>query len=299
MARRQTRQCEYQAKQKEAQEYLRDKKGPSKFCGNLLPLQALKESVQSTSVGILRITQGPTTATCELIKRIRRATPSVEIQNAEVEVALLTLTLPEERADEGAALLLNAQQQWRWRTALQNPRRFMDIIRNLCIQRGQGNPTELTLRHIAQDTANIVWDGQPGHKHVMTIGNTGSQHREEHSWWAQGPTYLEQLQEWKQWVQYCQAEGNSQAPTRVTIANGVLRAVPNQIPSLESGVRAAADMAPPPRSRHRASPPSTAACTRGRQRPRPSTIRRRGLCRQQSGSVVAQTHVSVNCTTSF
>jgi hypothetical protein len=128
-------------------------------------------------VGILRITQGPTTATGELINRIRRAIPSVEKQSAEGEVALLTLTLPEERADEGAALLLNAQQQWRWRTALQNPRRFMDIIRNLCIQRGQGNPTELTLRHKAQDAANIVWDGQPGHKHAMTIGNTAASRR--------------------------------------------------------------------------------------------------------------------------
>jgi hypothetical protein len=92
MARRQTRQCEYQAKQKEAQEYLRDKKGPSKFCGNTLPLPP-KESVKSMPVGILRITQGPTTATGELIKRIRRAIPSVEIQSAEGEVALLTLTL--------------------------------------------------------------------------------------------------------------------------------------------------------------------------------------------------------------
>ena len=56
MAQRQTRQCEYQAKQKEAKEYLRDKKGPSKFCGNTLSLQAPKELVQSTPVGILRIT---------------------------------------------------------------------------------------------------------------------------------------------------------------------------------------------------------------------------------------------------
>ena len=34
MVKKQTRQCEYQAKQEEAKEYLRDKKGPSKFCGN-------------------------------------------------------------------------------------------------------------------------------------------------------------------------------------------------------------------------------------------------------------------------
>jgi len=57
-------------------------------------------------VGILRITQGPQTTTDELIETIRQAIPSVEIQSAEGEVAILTLTLPEERADEGAALLL-------------------------------------------------------------------------------------------------------------------------------------------------------------------------------------------------
>jgi len=222
MARKQTRQCEHQAKQKEAREYLRDKKGPSKFCGNTLPLQAPKELVQSMPVGILRITQGPKTTTNELIETIRQAIPSVEIQSAEGEVAILTLTLPEERADEGAALLLTAQQQWRWRTAFQNPRRFMDIIRNLCTHRGQGNPTDLTLRHIAQDAANIVWEGQPGHKHAMTIGNTGSQHREERSWWAQGPTCLEQLQEWKQWIQHCQSKGYTHAPSCITITNGVL-----------------------------------------------------------------------------
>ena len=34
MAKKQTRRCEHQAKRQEAQEYLRDKKGPSKFCGN-------------------------------------------------------------------------------------------------------------------------------------------------------------------------------------------------------------------------------------------------------------------------
>ena len=95
-------------------------------------------------VGILRITQGPKTTTNELIKKIRQAIPSVEIQRAEGEVALLTLTLPEERADEGAALLLTAQQQWRWRTAFQNPRRFMDIIRNLCTHRAVSY-THLTL----------------------------------------------------------------------------------------------------------------------------------------------------------
>jgi hypothetical protein len=222
MTKRQTRQCEYQAKQKEAKEYLRDKKGPSKFCGNTLSVQAPKELVQSMPVGILRITQGPTMITDEVITRIQRAILSVEIQGAEGEVALLILTIPEERANEGAALLLKAQHMCRWRTALQNPQRFLAVLRSLCLQRGHSNPTELTLQHIAQDTVDIMWEGQAGHQHAMTIGNAGSQHREEHSWWAQGPTCLEQLQEWKQWVQYCHTTGDIKAPTCITIANVLL-----------------------------------------------------------------------------
>jgi hypothetical protein len=42
MAKKQTWQCEKQAKRKEAREYLRDKKGPSKFCGNTHSTQAPK-----------------------------------------------------------------------------------------------------------------------------------------------------------------------------------------------------------------------------------------------------------------
>jgi hypothetical protein len=203
----------------EAKEYLRDKKGPSKFCGNTLSLQAPKELAQSKPVGILRITQGPTTITDKFITRIQRVIPSVEVQRAEGEVALLILTIPEERADEGAALLLKAQQTWRWRTAFQNPQRFLAVLRSLCLQRGQSNPEELTLRHIAQDAVDIMWEGQAGHQHAMTIGNAASQYREEHSWWAKGPTCLEQLQEWKQWVQHCHTAGDSKAPECVTIAN--------------------------------------------------------------------------------
>ena len=45
MAKKQTRKCEHQAKRQEAQEYLRDKKGPSKFCGNTHSSQTPKELV--------------------------------------------------------------------------------------------------------------------------------------------------------------------------------------------------------------------------------------------------------------
>jgi hypothetical protein len=105
MAKKQTRQCENQAKRKEAREYLRDKKGPSKFCGNMQSSQTQKELVQ----GILWINQGPPETTEELITRIQREVPSAEIQRAEGEVALLILAVPEAKANEGAALMKKAQ----------------------------------------------------------------------------------------------------------------------------------------------------------------------------------------------
>ncbi len=61
MAKKQTRRCEHQAKRQEAQEYLRDKKGPSKFCGNTHSLQMPKELVLGMPMGVLWINQDPTT----------------------------------------------------------------------------------------------------------------------------------------------------------------------------------------------------------------------------------------------
>ena len=57
MAKKQTRRCEHQAKRQEAREYLRDKKGPSKFCGNTHSLQMPKELVLGIPVGIMWINQ--------------------------------------------------------------------------------------------------------------------------------------------------------------------------------------------------------------------------------------------------
>jgi hypothetical protein len=222
MAKKQTRQCENQAKRKEAREYLRDKKGPSKFCGNMLSSQAPKELVQGMPVGIPWINRGPTETTDELIRRIQREVPSAEVQCAEGEVALLILAVPEAKANEGAALMKKAQRLWRWRTALRNPQRLLDVLRSLCLQRGLINPEELPLRQMAHDAVDILWEGQAGHQHVMTIGNAGSQHRGECSWWAQGPGCLEQIQERQQWVQQCHLSSDSEVSECVTFADGKL-----------------------------------------------------------------------------
>jgi hypothetical protein len=56
----------------------------------------------------------------------------------------------------------------------------------------------------------------------MTIGNAGSQHRGECSWWAQGPGCLEQIQEWQQWVEHCHFSSDSEASECITLADGKL-----------------------------------------------------------------------------
>jgi hypothetical protein len=152
-------------------------------------------------VGVLWINQDPTETTDELTKRIHEEVPSAEVQRAEGEVALFILAIPEAKASEGAALMMKAQQSWRWRIALRTPQRFPAVLRSLCLQRKQSNPEEFILRQMAQDAVNILWEGQEGHQYAMTIGNAGRQHRGACSWWAQGPRCLEQIQEWKQWVQ--------------------------------------------------------------------------------------------------
>jgi hypothetical protein len=102
------------------------------------------------------------------------------------------------------------------------PKELVHVLRSLCLQRGQSNPEELTLRQMAKDAVDILWEGQAGHQHVMTIGNAGSHHRGECSWWAQGHRCLEQIQVWQQWVQHCHLSSDSEVPECVTFADGIL-----------------------------------------------------------------------------
>jgi hypothetical protein len=198
------------------------RKAPASFALTRILCKRQKELVQGMPVGILWINQGPTETTDEFIKRIQREVPSAEVQRAEGELALLILAVPEAKANEGAALMKKAQRLWRWRTALRTPQRLLNVLRRLCLQRGLSNPEESTLRQIAHDTADILWERQEGHEHVMTIGNAGSQHRCECSWWAQGPGCLEQIQEWQQWVQHCHLSSDSEASECITFADGKL-----------------------------------------------------------------------------
>ena len=98
--------------------------------------------------------------------------------------------------------------------ALRIPQRFLTVLRGLCLQRGLSNPAEPILRQMATDVVKILWEGQKGHKHAMTIGNAGSQHRGECSWWAQGPGCLDQIQEWQKWVQDGHTSSDSETSSK-------------------------------------------------------------------------------------
>ena len=115
--------------------------------------------------------------------------------------SMLASTIPETQSSEGAALLRKAQQTWKWRTALRTPQHLATVLRNLCLQKKQNHPERTVLRQLSLEAVNILWEEQEGHRHAMTIGNAGSQHGGERSWWARGPRCLERMQEWEQWLQ--------------------------------------------------------------------------------------------------
>ena len=79
IAQKQTCQCEIQAKQREAREYMRDKKGPSKFCGKINSTVSREQLVYDMPRGILWINQGETGSSNGLIKKIQDAIPTAEI----------------------------------------------------------------------------------------------------------------------------------------------------------------------------------------------------------------------------
>ena len=176
MAKKQTRKCEHQAKRQEAREYLRDKKGPRKFCGNTHSSQTPKELVLGMPVGVMWINQDPTETEEVMEKKIRGAVPSVKIQWSQAEVALLILATPEEQAQEVETKLAIAQRAWEWKSALRTPQRLLVTLRGLCLQRQQSSPTEPLMRQMAQEAVNILWETQEGYQHDMTIGNARGCH---------------------------------------------------------------------------------------------------------------------------
>jgi hypothetical protein len=56
----------------------------------------------------------------------------------------------------------------------------------------------------------------------MTIGNEGSQHCGECSWWAQGPRCLQRIQEWERWMQKCHLSSIDEVGECVIFADGMI-----------------------------------------------------------------------------
>jgi len=185
-------------------------------------IKAPKEFVLDMPVGVMWVNQEPTAKSKELVKRIYEEVPSVQIHRAEGEVTLLILTIPEIQAREGAALVRKAQQTWKWRTALRTPQHLATVLRNLCLQKKQNNPEKLVLRQLSLEAVNILWEEQEGHRLAMTIGNAGSQHGGERSWWARGQRCLERIQEWEQWLQKCHSSNIDEGFDCVSFADGMI-----------------------------------------------------------------------------
>ena len=54
----------------------------------------------------------------------------------------------------------------------------------------------------------------------MTIGNAGSHHGGERSWWARGPRSLERIQEWEQWLRECHSSDSDEEFDCVSFVDG-------------------------------------------------------------------------------
>ena len=108
LVKKQTWQCEKQAKRKEAREYLRDKKGPSKFCGNTHSIQAPKELVLDMPIGVMWINRKPTVESQGIVKRIYEEVPSVQIQTVFRACAIAV------SACHNCCLMLEEMLELRW-----------------------------------------------------------------------------------------------------------------------------------------------------------------------------------------
>ena len=130
IAKKQTRKCEIQAKQREAREYMRDKKGPSKFCGKMQSTMSRDQLVYDMPRGILLINQVETGSNNQILKKIRDAIPTAEIQRStDTAVTILILTISEANIGDGDAWIARVQMAWKWKTALRTPQRFLEILR--------------------------------------------------------------------------------------------------------------------------------------------------------------------------
>jgi hypothetical protein len=161
IAKKQTRKCEIQAKQREAREYMRDKKGPSKFCGKMQSPMSRDQPVYDMPSGVLLINQGETGSNNGILKKIRDAIPTAEIlRSTDTAVAILILTISEATIGDGDAWIARAQMAWKWKTALQTPQRFLEIIRNLLFQKKENNPGDFIVGVTPQEAVDILWAGQ-------------------------------------------------------------------------------------------------------------------------------------------
>ena len=164
MAKHQTRKCELQAKRQEARDYLRDKKGPSKFCGKMRSSMSPEKRTCIMPRGVLWIHHGETCSGPDLVRKVQSAIPTTEVQHAR-SVVMISLTITDGNFEKGNALIARAQQTSRWNTTLQKPQHLLEIIRHLVLQKQSHILGEVNCDLITQEAVGIFWEGQDGSRH--------------------------------------------------------------------------------------------------------------------------------------
>jgi len=127
MAKHQMHKCEPQAKLQETRDYLRDKKGPSKFSGKMQSSMTPEQLTYSMPQGVLWMHFGVTNSGADLIRKVQSAIPTAEVQHAKA-AAMISMAIPAGNVEKGDALIAREQQTWRWNTTLQKPEHFLEVV---------------------------------------------------------------------------------------------------------------------------------------------------------------------------
>ena len=215
---KQIREHERRARQKEAKEFLADKKGPSHFMGkgqSNVPLERLKLSAPT---GILWIHNRSASVEDILLKRIRTKLPTATVhQVSAIEVAMLTISTKASTAEQADAVVSRAQRMWKWQQAISSPEKYLELVRQLFLQQAEPATQHSKLGEVAAKAVEILWDSAGHNDDIMRAGNRGVDHREERSWWSQGPESAKQIERWRECLQCCNDMSKYEDPAELTM----------------------------------------------------------------------------------
>ena len=118
-----------------------------------------------------------------------------------------------------------SQRTWRWQEAIREPTKLLEIMRNLVVRQAARQLKDVQIDAVLQEAVEIIWDSNDvsGNANFMELGNAGACHRQERSWWAQGPGCMQEAERWRQCIQTCHDEPQAQMPATAHITDSEIR----------------------------------------------------------------------------